>query len=87
MTRPTAESVSRDEVVASLVVDAALLTAVDAADGHAICLVEELHRLVVLQLSVFDDEVELLVVGIDRELPRSAVTRWVTDVSFEAMLA
>lgn len=78
---------SRDEVVASLVVDAALLTAVDAADGHAICLVEELHRLVVLQLSVFDDEVELLVVGIDRELPRSAVTRWVTDVSFEAMLA
>ena len=48
----------RNLCVATLVVDPPLGSPVDAADCEPVRLVEELDRLVVLQLAVFNDETQ-----------------------------
>jgi hypothetical protein len=51
-----AKAVGRELLLATLVVEAPLLTAVDAAHRQAIGLVEVSDGLVVLPLSIFDDQ-------------------------------
>src|SRR5215213_7736600 len=55
---PEQESMRRNLCVPTLVVDPPLGSPVDAADREPVRLVEELDRLVVLQLAVFNDETQ-----------------------------
>lgn len=76
---PQPEAVLRDQLVASAVVGPALLTPVDATHRENGWLVEEGNRPPVLLLAVLDDERERLVVGVDRECSRTAVSSWISD--------
>ncbi len=76
-----------NELVAALVVDASLLAAVHTADRESIGLVEERHRVVVLEFSVLDDQAMLFVGRVDRESSRPPIRAGIADEPAEPVLA
>jgi hypothetical protein len=77
--------VTRDLLFASLVVEAALVAAADAADCFSP--VEESDRLIVLPFAVLDDQAVPGVVAVDRQAPAAPLAASVADQPLETVLA
>ena len=69
-----------------LVVDASLLSSMDAADGERVGLVEVSHRAIVLALVHLHNEPEVWPVGVDGEGPGTSRRPWVPAEPVEPVL-